>query len=168
MILAQRMPVLNGEPHETLSAAGSPATAYADGGGPVAEPVGGTTIMRRVEMPLALTATYADERRSRPVVQTSIPVQMVLPVMPLVKTAQRTPSEAGPESPGVASDRLASSAVSGYGSGQTAGPQGPTGEPAAGRAGMLKLEGPELERVANEVYAIIERRLEIERESLGL
>ena len=36
------------------------------------------------------------------------------------------------------------------------------------KAAMPKLEGPELERVANEVYAIIERRLIVERESLGL
>ena len=40
-------------------------------------------------------------------------------------------------------------------------------QPVAGNRNESR-EAPDLERLANEVYAIIERRIEVERESLGL
>jgi len=47
-------------------------------------------------------------------------------------------------------------------------PSPPAGEPPSPTTETPGLEGPDLERLADEVYAIIERRLTIERESLGL
>lgn len=98
-----------------------------------------------------------------------------LPALPLLRTAQRTPAEIGFGSASPVSDQLAMPGMAARRSVQPAGAQGneagaqrPLGEPASVKTAMPKLEGPELERVANEVYAIIERRLIVERESLGL
>lgn len=47
-------------------------------------------------------------------------------------------------------------------------PSPPDGEPPSPTPATPGIEGPDLERLADEVMAIIERRLVVQRESLGL
>ena len=74
--------------------------------------------------------------------------------MPLVMPLQRAATEAATD---------ASEAEMPTGS-----PPQPITEPEEPAAGQPGLEGLDLERLADEVYAIIEQRLTIERESLGI
>jgi hypothetical protein len=135
---------------------------------------GAPIAMGPAETSFARTASDGVETPDR-AVHSGAGFRSSLPAMPLLRTAQRTPAEIGFGSASPVSDQLAISRMAAPGSAQPAGAQGteagsqqPLGELAPVKAAMPKLEGPELERVANEVYAIIERRLIVERESLGL
>jgi hypothetical protein len=135
---------------------------------------GGPAAMGPTETLFARTASDEAKKADR-AVRSGGGFGSSLPAMPLLRTAQHTPAEMAFRSAIQESDQLAvpgvaarHSANSGGAQGPEAGSLRPVGEPVAGKGAMPKLEGPELERVANEVYAIIERRLIIERESLGL
>jgi hypothetical protein len=157
------------EPHGTLQAALAPVTVRAVGHGPSVGAASSLPAPGADRSPDP-TAPQRGETRGRPVVYPQSLLPAAPPAVLLAKTVQRAPAEPESEVAGASSADAASAAAGQTASSSTAssaGP-GPAADTAAGKPNVLKLEGPDLERVANEVYAIIERRLQIERESLGL
>ncbi len=144
--------------------------------------VGETIAMRRPTMPLSRTAlpgagTYSEALRSRR------EPYATLQEMPLLRMAGRGAVGAGVESAMPVSARPAISGPPLDLPLQRAAAETPVGTPATTISGTVPppaeeppaptaprpgLEGPDLERLADEVITIIERRLIVERESLGL
>jgi hypothetical protein len=105
--------------------------------------------------------------------------------MPLVQTSERTvaraveqrtmPAMLRPAIGGGSTDLILQRATGSSASAQATGPalaaageESPAGTPTEPEPPPSATEGPDLERLADEVMSIIERRLIVQRESLGL